>query len=211
MERLRQKFGIGGRTNAISLGRALSGGSLVCPFRLFDNAAASDLIIGILAGPRLPGGASQRGARIDWVASAGCCHETYQRTLAHERDFADLIMATRGQLDAVYANPNLTAPVKLQRKADIVQELRQNYARLKARWGGAASGYDYWFSEPINNAKLNTVSAYYDLKPAFEALLEAQGGDMEKFYHAVGDLARMPVPLRHKTLRAYLKSNDLSR
>ncbi|MGP8236677.1 MAG: aminopeptidase [Limisphaerales bacterium] len=138
-------------------------------------------------------------------------YQSYQRTLAHERDFADLIMATRGQLDAVYANSNLTEPVQLQRKADIVQELRQNYARLKARWGGAASGYDYWFSEPINNAKLNTVSAYYDLKPAFEALLQAQGGDMEKFYHAVGDLAKMPVPLRHQTLRGYLKPNDLSR
>jgi predicted aminopeptidase len=75
---------------------------------------------------------------------------------------------------------------------------------LKASWGVSKSGYDGWFDEPINNAQLNTVAAYYDLVPAFQALLTAQGGDLEKFYAAVEKLAKEPLPKRHETLRAYL-------
>jgi predicted aminopeptidase len=183
-----------------------------------SEASLADLIFHELAHQRLyvAGDTDFNEAFAMTVAGAGVrrwfeashdtnAYQSYRRAHARERDFVDLIMAARGQLDAVYANPSLTEAVKLQRKSDIVQELRQKYATLKARWGSPGSGYDDWFAEPINNAKLNTVSAYYDLKPAFEALLDAQGGNMEKFYHAVGDLAKMPVSQRHEALRTYLK------
>jgi predicted aminopeptidase len=186
-----------------------------------SEASLADLIFHELAHQRLyvAGDTDFNEAFAMTVAGAGvrrwfeASHDTnsyqsYQRNLAHERDFVDLIMAARGQLEAVYANPNLTGAVKLQRKTELVQELRRNYAKLKDRWGSPAPGYDAWFSEPINNAKLNTISAYYDLKPAFESLLAAQGGDLEKFYHAAKDLAKLPAAQRHETLRAYLKSHQ---
>jgi predicted aminopeptidase len=62
------------------------------------------------------------------------------------------------------------------------------------------SGYDHWFSETINNAKLNTIAAYYDLVPGFQAVLRAQGGDIEKFYQAIGALAKLPLEKRHEAL-----------
>ena len=40
---------------------------------------------------------------------------------------------------------------------------------------------------PINNAKLNTISAYYELRPAFQALLRAQG-------RRPGKILRQPSP-----------------
>jgi len=40
---------------------------------------------------------------------------------------------------------------------------------------------DRWFSEPINNAKLTTIATYYDLVPAFQAMLKAQGGILRNF------------------------------
>ena len=86
---------------------------------------------------------------------------------------------------------------------DIIAQLRAKHSDLKASWGGQ-SPYDGWFAEPINNAKLNTVSAYYDLVPAFDALLRANGGDLEEFYHAVAQLAKPPLPERHRQLQAYL-------
>ena len=88
---------------------------------------------------------------------------------------------------------NCPTPPNSPRKQEIIAQLRAQHAELKATWGGK-SPFDDWFAEPINNAKLNTISAYYDLVPAFDALLRANGGDMEKFYQAVARLGKLPIP-----------------
>ena len=137
------------------------------------------------------------------AAAAPLAYEHYRAGLEKNRQFVDLIMATRGQLQALYDNPNLSDAAKLSRKQDIIAQLRARHAELKASWGGQ-SPFDGWFAEPINNAKLNTVSAYYDLVPAFDALLRANGGDLEKFYQAVARLGKLPVPERHRQLASYL-------
>ena len=45
------------------------------------------------------------------------------------------------------------------------------------------------------------MAAYYDLVPAFERLLEQNGGDLEKFYQAAERLAGEPKAQRHLRLR----------
>ena len=137
------------------------------------------------------------------AASAPKAYERYRAGLDKEHQFVDLIMDARGQLQALYDNPVLSDTAKLSRKQDIIAQLRARHAELKASWGGK-SPFDGWFAEPINNAKLNTVSAYYDLVPAFEALLRANGGDLEQFYQAVARLGKLPLPERHRQLAAYL-------
>jgi len=129
--------------------------------------------------------------------------DPYRAAQAKDHQFVDLIMETRRQLQALYDTTNLTDTVKLSRKQDIIAQLRARHSDLKASWGGQ-SPYDGWFTEPINNAKLDTVSAYYDLVPAFDALLRANGGDLEGFFHAVAQLAKLPLPERHRQLQAYL-------
>jgi predicted aminopeptidase len=47
--------------------------------------------------------------------------------------------------------------------------------------------------------------------PAFQALLRANGGDLEKFYAVVGGLAKMPLDKRHQALRAYLNIKESNR
>jgi len=37
----------------------------------------------------------------------------------------------------------------------------------------------------VNNARLASLSAYYDLVPGFEVLLKQQSGDLEKFHAQV--------------------------
>ncbi len=127
-------------------------------------------------------------------------YEDYLEGRGREKDFVKLVLAARDQLQAVYSDARLSDAEKLRRKADAIREMRENYAKLKARWGVAKSAYDEWFSEPINNAKLNTIAAYYDLVPAFQAVLRGQGGDIEKFYQAVGALAKMPLEKRRQAL-----------
>jgi predicted aminopeptidase len=130
--------------------------------------------------------------------------EEHQAALAREKQFVQLVTDTRRELEPVYADAHLPAFDKLQRKEEIIKKLRSKYAAVKKAWGGDTS-YDGWFAEPINNAKLATVSEYYDLVPAFQALLQAKGGDMEKFYEAVAALGKLPIQKRHAALQDYLK------
>ena len=88
-----------------------------------------------------------------------------------------------------------------QQKQALLDRLRQEYAQLKAQWGGDTE-YDEWFARPLNNAQLNSVAAYYDLVPGFERLLELNGGDLGKFYEAADKLAREPKTERHQRLRS---------
>ena len=130
--------------------------------------------------------------------------ERYAEGVRRENDFVKLVMAARDELQNVYQDARLPEPDKLRRKAEIIAEMRARYARLRESWGAGQSGCDSWFAGPLNNAQLNTIATYYDLVPAFQALLRAHGGDMEKFYAAVGNLAKLPLHKRHKALRAYL-------
>jgi predicted aminopeptidase len=138
-------------------------------------------------------------------------YERYEKEERHENDFVKLLMTTRDELQKVYDDPLLPSATKLRRKVEIIAQMRANYSKLKQSWGVSKSGYDFWFAEPINNAQLNTIATYYDLVPAFQALLRAKGGDMEQFYQAVADLAKLPLPKRHEVLRAYLTSKESQR
>jgi predicted aminopeptidase len=137
------------------------------------------------------------------AASNSAAYDRYRAGLEKDHQFIDIVMAARAQLQAVYDDPHLNDTAKLARKQDIITQLRARHAELKVSWGGK-SPFDEWFDEPINNAKLNTISAYYDLVPAFNALLRANGGDLENFYEAVARLGKLPLPERHRQLEAYL-------
>jgi predicted aminopeptidase len=148
---------------------------------------------------------AQEGVRRWFHASANMrLYERYADAVRHDNDFVDLVMATRDELQKIYEDPGLPETAKIRRKTEIIAQMRLRYVALKASWGVSKSGYDDWFAEPVNNAQINTVAAYYDLVPAFQGLLLAQDGDLEKFYKAVEDLAKEPLPKRHENLRAYL-------
>lgn len=86
-----------------------------------------------------------------------------------------------------------------QEKQRIFDELRCDYEQRQSEWNGYA-GYDAWFEKDLNNAHLNTVATYYDLVPAFNRLLEANEGDLQKFYAAVKRLAKLSKAERHRQL-----------
>ena len=146
---------------------------------------------------------SIEGVRRWYLASTNSPgYEHFRAGQDQDHQFVNLIMAARERLEAVYDDPKLLDTAKLARKQEIIAQLRADHAALKASWGGK-SPFDDWFAEPINNAKLNTVSAYYDLVPAFAALLRANDGDLGKFYQAVGRLGKMPIQQRRRELESY--------
>jgi predicted aminopeptidase len=157
----------------------------------------------------------QEGAR-RWLRARGATaeYDLYQAELRRTAQFARLIMDTRAQLATLYGdernewgklkatNRKRGVPIEELRreKQRILDRLKLAYSGLKAQWSGDAE-YDVWFSRQINNAKLNSVAAYYDLVPCFQQLLEANGGDLEKFYLAAERLSKMPRKQRRLSLR----------
>lgn len=117
---------------------------------------------------------------------------------SRKRDFLALLTKHRKQLLVNYAAEGTDAE-KIARKAEIFRALKEEYKEIKSeRWAGYA-GYDRWFSEPLSNAHLSTISTYYDLVPRFRALLR-QERDFPRFYDAVRRLSLMDKSARHQRL-----------
>lgn len=116
--------------------------------------------------------------------------------------FMELVIAGRDRLRAAYAG---AAPVEEKRRAKTaaLADLRRDYEKLKQNWGGYA-GYDAWFAEDLNNAKLASLAIYTQMIPDFEALLEEEGRDLPKFYRRVAIIARLPKNERRVVLKEVL-------
>jgi len=162
----------------------------------------------------------QEGAR-RWLRASGKTNlmEKYEVALQRNDEFVHLIMTTREQLQKVYGDtldkdgkvkaaktPPLPPAQLKEAKERVFADLHRNYANLKVNWGGYA-GYDDWFAHEMNNAQLNTIANYYDFLPAFQRVLELNGGDMEKFYVEVERLSKMNKDERHQWLRDLAKGD----
>lgn len=135
-----------------------------------------------------------------WLAASGRDTESaaVEAALDRHEDFLDLVKRTREQLEVIYESEE-TDEVKLSQKVDAYSRLREGYQLLKQQWGGFA-GYDRWFEEPLNNAKLGSVAAYNQLVPGFQKLLADKGGDMKAFYQAVIELTELDPEQRRARL-----------
>jgi predicted aminopeptidase len=119
---------------------------------------------------------------------------------ARRQQFRALTLATRQRLQAVYGSREPDA-AKRRAKADVMAAFRAEHEALKQRaWGGFA-GYDAWVAR-ANNAAFAVQAAYDELVPGFEALYEAEGRDLPRFYAAVKTLAALPKAERRARLAA---------
>ena len=103
--------------------------------------------------------------------------------------FVRLIESYRQQAEGLYAS-GLPSVQMRARKSELFTELEADFQNLKESWGGFP-GYDHWFSQKPNNALLASVSIYTRRVPAFQALLAREDGDLERFYEAVRQMARL--------------------
>ncbi|MDD5331160.1 MAG: aminopeptidase, partial [Sulfuricella sp.] len=124
--------------------------------------------------------------------------QAFAERLRRKAQFLGLVETYRGKLRALYAAP-LPDGEKRQAKRETMARMALDYAALKAAWGGDA-GYDKWFETDFNNAKIAALTLYTRLGPAFEALLEQEGGDLPRFYRRVEALAHLPKAERTQAL-----------
>ena len=139
-----------------------------------------------------------------WLAENGdaVSRYAYADFARRRREFLNLLLQYRGLLHENYIGRE-SDDVKRRRKQQLFAELKDDYGRLRASWGGFA-GYDRFFAQELTNAHLASVGAYNDLVPAFDALLAQVSGDFPRFYEEVKRLAALPRERRDESLRGML-------
>ena len=141
------------------------------------------------------------GTRL-WLQQHGseAARAQYREAQQRRQDFRELTLRYRDELEGLYASGR-SDDAKHAAKAELLAQLRADYAQMRQqRWGGFA-GYDGWFAN-VNNASLGVLAAYTELADDFERLFVQQGGDFERFYARVAEIGALPKAQRHATLRA---------
>ena len=139
-----------------------------------------------------------------WFDGSGS-KELWQECLQRERrsaDFHKFLTQVRSDLNEAYDSEQ-NNDQKRQLKNEILQRAVDNYTALKLVWGGY-NGYDAWMQRGLNNARLSSVASYYELVPAFQALLQQSGYDLGRFYSEVRQLGSMPKAERRAKLQSLL-------
>ena len=136
-----------------------------------------------------------------WLRHAGRPDELagWQESLRRDEQFVGLLKEARTRLEALYAEVS-DAGEKRTGKERLFHELGLTYLRLKESWGGH-SGYDRWFAAPLNNARIAAVGTYRTQLPAFQVLLQREGGDLAAFYRAVTAIGELPAEGRRGRMR----------
>ena len=121
------------------------------------------------------------------------------RAARHKHNqITELILDFRQQLKVAYAGDNSD-----QEKSRLFEALKQQYEEIQSR-GEGTRYYDWWFSQPLNNAYLLTVSTYFRLVPAFSRMIDEQHGDLPDFFEAARTLSKQDKRDRDKILSGYL-------
>ena len=125
--------------------------------------------------------------------------ERYRQRRARRAQFGELITAQQARLRELYSHGTPGDEVRAA-KARAFDDLRNDYAALKATWGGAAE-YDAWFAQPLNNAALASVATYTQWVPALKARLDRVG--LTAFYADVAALVELDAAERAARLHEW--------
>jgi len=127
----------------------------------------------------------------------------YEDSWKRRAEFVALASKYRAELAAFYDRPGQPEEKRAGKRRLFVQ-MQDEYASLKASWGGFA-GYDRLFARGANNALLASIASYSELVPAFRALLAQKHDDLPAFYAAVRELAKLDKPERDARLAAFIR------
>lgn len=133
-----------------------------------------------------------------WLIDKGTDEERalVQQRWARQDRMMEHVRAAREQLAELYA-AQLPTEVKRRRKALILAGLNEQLHGIGLRRVSSQGNAE----KALNNAYLVALGTYYALVPAFEAIIEEQGGDLEAFYRTAEEFGRMPKRERQLRLR----------
>jgi predicted aminopeptidase len=149
-----------------------------------------------------------------WLAKNGsdAAKKEYAEFDQRRKEFRTLTLRTRERLNQIYKQNSAVVGIEsaqpainliANQKQQAMQQLRDEYAQLKASWGGYA-GYDRFIAN-ANNASLGSLAAYDELVPQFEAVFEKQGKNWPTFYQAIQSITSLPKDARRAALQDMTK------
>ena len=136
-----------------------------------------------------------------WLNSQGASQRLQQlrERQEHAAGFVSLLAQSRSRLALLYASGAGRDEMRAG-KAQILGTLAADIRALEQREGASYPLYEEWIAEGLNNARLASVSTYFDCVPGFARLLAQAGDDLARFYAAARELARQPRAQRHARL-----------
>ena len=132
--------------------------------------------------------------------------KAYREWRVNRQKVFDLIKQARVDLQQLYLL-EIDDAEKRERKASYLLKLKQRY-RLFSESIGHSDGFQRWFEGELNNAKLLSVSTYYDWVPVFSQILAYQQGDFAGFYEQVKRLSRVDKIQRQQCFNDWLKNDS---
>ena len=130
----------------------------------------------------------------------------YQRERQLRDAFLEFMTLWRERFAALYRS-DLPDTEKRAAKDALIIALRAAYQNPATSFHGR---YDAFFGAGLNNARMATLTTYYDLVPAFRAL-RMRAPDWSAFYQAVEKLAQLPAEERERQLAALAEKNPGAR
>jgi predicted aminopeptidase len=136
-----------------------------------------------------------------WLKARGAAERIreFRAEQARSEALIALLTGARSRLATLYASGRTPEEMRAG-KARILGALAADIQAQELRQGLRYPVYDEWIMTGLNNAQLASVATYYDCVPGFRRLLEAQDGDLTRFYAAVRRLAHEPRAERHAHL-----------
>jgi len=125
----------------------------------------------------------------------------YQQKREEKTFFIETVSETTVKLKALYSS-ELSDNDKKIKKNQIISMLQERYRKAIAD-KSLRGYYVHWFDE-VNNAKLASISNYYNYVPAFSAMIADVNGDMATFYKQAKALGEKDKKGRDKLLSKYL-------
>ena len=130
--------------------------------------------------------------------------EIYQQRQLREQQFLNLVMLYKEKLEATYSDDSLSKKQKQNTKQSLYEALVSAYQVMKAQQWNGYKGYDKWFDNQLNNAKLAVVSTYH---AQVKQVLEHYGNCRLSLHEY---LAKMKIRLKKQEHIDSLLSGDIS-
>jgi predicted aminopeptidase len=143
-----------------------------------------------------------------WLRSIGDEESQRRASLSLDRlnQVQNLLVESGAILNELYAR-DIDDGAKRAAKKDILSGVRLAYRDMRRAWDGPPY-FDHWFDERLNNARVAAVSIYDDDVPAFRALMDSEGGDLQSFYAKAAVLAALSPEDRTAAMSALRPDGD---
>lgn len=142
-----------------------------------------------------------------WLSVAGDAQalEGYRNRQRRRKDFFRLVTDQQVRLRDIYATP-MTPDEMRDAKSAAFATLVTEYENVRHSWGDSTD-YEGWFSQPLNNAQIASVTAYSKWLPSLRFYLSQHG--LEAFYAEMAQLTELPESERALRVTSYSETIPL--